>query len=223
MKNFIKLLFVFLAWSMSTATFAQTIGIRAGLNLANVLAKDDMSNYGDSYKSTPGAHFGVTGDFPITDLLSFEAGILASTKGFKEEITIESFGITSDIKTQLNTVYVDVPLTVKAKFGVGSTKFFVQAGPYVSLGVTGNIRSEVTVAGETAKDDTKIKWGSADGDDLKSLDYGITVGAGVMLSGFQVGLSYWSGLANISAYQEMGTKISNRNLMISLGYNFGGQ
>jgi hypothetical protein len=68
----------------------------------------------------------------------------------------------------------------------------------------------------------KIKWGSEEGsDDLKQFDYGLTLGTGINLDPFQVGISYNMGLANLSPEISSGSKLGNRVLGISLSYIFG--
>lgn len=222
MKNFVKVIFLFLACIVATTSFSQSIGIKAGFNLANMLFENDATNISEDldFKSTPGVHLGVTAEFPFSDLLSFETAILGSTKGYQSEQSISAGTSNTNIKTQINTVYIDIPLTAKATFGDGDTKFYGQAGPYIGIGLVGNLRSETTTGGQTDTDDDRLTWGTND-EDLKRLDFGITVGGGVEMNGFVVGLSYWLGLANISSDQTNGRTISNRNIMISLGYKFG--
>jgi len=73
---------------------------------------------------------------------------------------------------------------------------------------------------ETEKED--INWGSdEDEDDLKRFDFGLSLGAGVELDAFQIGLSYGMGLANISPYTGNGMKTNNRVLAITGSYRIG--
>jgi opacity protein-like surface antigen len=204
---------------------AQTFGVKAGLNLANMHTEDDSGTLSDDFKSQVGFHAGVTAEFPITEMLSFEAGLLASTKGFKQDSEETILGTTVSYKASSNLLYVDVPLTLKATFGISDgANLFVQAGPYLGMGLSGKYKTETTVAGQTEKEESDIKWGSnADEDDLKRMDFGLTGGAGVEFNNISVGLSYGLGLANISAYTEENAKINNRVLGISVGYKFGGK
>ena len=48
---------------------AQTIGLKAGLNLANMLEKDDDDTYSNDFSMNPGFHLGVTVDIPLNDFL----------------------------------------------------------------------------------------------------------------------------------------------------------
>jgi hypothetical protein len=220
MKIFAKLLMVVVVFTMTAESYAQTFGVRAGLNLSNMFMKDDEDTYSDDYKMNPGFHVGPTAEFPINDMLSFEAALLFSTKGFK--IDQEQSGFV--YKGTVNCYYIDLPLTAKATFNVGGLKIYGALGPYVGMGLSGKVKSEVSYGGDTQKDTETLDWGSdADNDDFKRLDFGVTAGAGIEISSIRIGVTYGYGLANISPDTEGGNKINNRVLGVSVGYKFGGK
>lgn len=207
MRNLIRLSIAVLLLTTVTESFAQTFGIKAGLNLSNMLVKNNDYTDSDDFKMNPGFHIGPTAEFEINKMLSFETGLLLSTKGFKESYGGETY--------KLNLLYLDIPLAAKATFGIGSTKIYGIFGPYIGVGLSG--KSKYEFEGESIEED--IKFGSdEDEDDLKRLDFGLTIGAGVEFNALQIGLNYGLGLANISTYAD---KASNRVLGISLGYKFG--
>ena len=222
MKNLLKLLIVVIGFTMTTGSYAQTFGVKAGLNLSNMLVEDDDDTYSDDFKVNPGFHVGATAEFPITELFSFETGLLLSTKGVKVSEEETFMGETVKYDQILNLIYLDIPLTAKASFDLGGARIYGVFGPYIGMGLSGKSKFEITAMGETETDEEDIKWGSdEDEDDLKRLDLGLTMGAGVEISSIQIGLSYGLGLANISTYTDGGSKISNRVLGISVGYKFG--
>lgn len=224
MKNLMKLLIVGIAFIMATESYAQTFGVKAGLNLSNMLAKDDDDTYSDDYKMNPGFNIGATAEFPITEMFSFETGLLLSTKGFKISEEETFMGETWKFEGEMNLFYLDIPLTAKASFNLGGAKIYGVFGPYIGMGISGKNKVEFTAMGETETDEKDIKWGSdEDEDDLKRFDFGLTMSAGIEISSIQFGLSYGLGLANISPYTDGGTKFSNRVLGISIGYKFGGK
>lgn len=223
MKYLVKLFAVVIVFTMTTEIFAQNIGVKGGLNLSTMLMKDNDDTYSDDYKMNPGFHIGVTAEFPLTEIFSFETGLLLSTKGFKisEEETI--FGSTIKTEGKMNLFYLDIPLTAKASLDLGGAKIYGVFGPYLGVGLSGNTKSKVSFNGESETDEEDIKWGSdEDKHDLKRLDYGLTIGAGVEINSLQIGLTYGYGLANISSFTDDGAKINNRVLGISVGYKFGG-
>lgn len=222
MKNLLKLLIVVIGFTMTTESYAQTFGVKAGLNLSNMLVEDDDDTYSDDFKVNPGFHVGATAEFPITELFSFETGLLLSTKGFKVSEEETFMGETVKYESKLNLIYLDIPLTAKASFDLGGARIYGVFGPYIGMGLSGKSKFEITAMGETETDEEDIKWGSdEDEDEFKRLDLGLTMGAGVEISSIQIGLSYGLGLANISTYTDGGSKISNRVLGISVGYKFG--
>lgn len=221
MKYLGKLFVVVIAFTMTTELFAQNFGIKAGLNLSNMLVKADDETYSDDFKMNPGFHIGVTAEFPLAEMISFETGLLLSTKGFKiEEETF--FGETYKAAEKLNLLYLDIPLTAKATFDLGGAKIYGVFGPYVGMGLSGKTKRVATFDGETVTEERDIQWGSDDESDLKRLDYGLTMGAGVEINSIQIGLTYGLGLANISSVPGR-PKINNRVLGLSVVYKFGGE
>jgi hypothetical protein len=220
MRKIMKLITIVVVFTIATQSFAQTFGVKAGLNLSNMLAKDNDKTYSKDFKMNPGFHVGATAEFPISGMFSFETGLLLSTKGYKYSEKETNY----EYKETLNLLYLDIPLTAKATFDVGSVKIYGAVGPYLGLGLSGKGKYEETGDGTTTKDTETVKWGSdADKDDYKRLDFGLVVGAGVVINSIQIGVSYGLGLANISSYTEDGAKINNKVLGISLGYRFGGK
>ncbi|ARV05992.1 hypothetical protein BTO04_04425 [Polaribacter sp. SA4-10] len=223
MRNLVKLFLVVIAITMTTdALYAQKFGIKAGFNLSNMLAKDNEETYSDDFKMKPGFHIGATVEFPLTEMFSFETGLLLSTKGLKSSYEETFAGETYKEESQLNLLYPDIPLTAKASFDMGSGKIYGLFGPYLGVGLSGKSKYESSYDDETESSEEDIEWGSnEDESDLKRMDFGLTMGAGVELNPIQIGLTYTLGLANISPHTDGGTKIKNRVLGISLGYRFG--
>ncbi len=220
MKIVMKVLIVAAMLGIATESLAQTFGIKGGLNLANMLTKNDyLKNY-ESSKIIPGFNAGVTLEFPIKGMFSFDMGMLLSTKGIK----LYDKGVNHEFSNIIKLLYIDIPLTAKTYFNVGNAKIYVSIGPYLGIGLSGEERSEGTIFGNTSNSTESVNWGNdADNDDLKRLDFGLTAGAGVEINSFEVGLSYGLGLANIFSNTDGGRKACNRVLGLSLGYKFGGK
>ncbi len=218
MKNCTKFSMILLISLFSLQTNAQTFGLKAGLNLSNMLEKDDDDTYSNDYKMNPGFHIGGTVDVPISDILSFESGLLLTTKGFKYEE--EVMGIS--VKTKANLYYLDIPLTLKASHELSEgLKIFGAVGPYVGIGLSGKIKATAEYLGVEETEEEDVKWGSdEENDDIKRLDMGLTFGGGVEINAIMLGISYDLGLANISPYQEDGATSKNKVLKFSIGYRF---
>ena len=199
MKKLIIFIAVALLFTYSADSFAQTFGVRGGLNMTNMLSKSDAHTA--DLKAIVGFHIGGTAEFEITDMFSFETGLFLMTMGFKNE------GELVDYKT--NLLYLNIPITAKARYELDNFSLYGLFGPYIGLGLSGKNNS------------VDIEWGSGDSDNLKRFDFGWTIGAGVEYEAFMAGLSYNLGLANIAAQTEGGYKAKNRAFLISVGYRFG--
>ncbi len=223
MKNLTKLLVALFIFTFATETFAQRIGIRAGAVMSNMLMKDDEDTYSDDFKLKPGFTVGVVGEIAFNDNFYFEPGLMLTTKGYKlnSEETIMGFTVKTDASS--NPLYLDIPLNFKIATEIGDeVKLYGVAGPYIGIGLTGKVKSKVEVLGEVEEDNSSISWGSdADNDDLKRLDFGVTVGAGAEFGPLQAGLFYSLGLANISSYTDGGATISNRVMGLNVTWFFG--
>lgn len=221
MKNFGTLLIFAIMFTLTTESYAQTFGVKGGLNLSNMHMKDNDETYDDNNKISPGFHLGATAEFPITEMFSFETGLLLSNKGTKASSKEEWNGETYEYKEKANLFYLDIPLTAKATYDLSGTKIYGVFGPYLGIGLSGKYKYEETGSTTTTQD---VKWGqSSSDDDLKRFDYGLIFGTGVEIKTIQIGLSYGIGLANISSNFSNGMKIKNRVLEISAGYKFGGK
>ncbi len=210
MKKITKLVLFFALIAIACPSFAQSIGIKAGLNMANMLVKDDDETYSDDYEMKPGLHLGVVAELPLSDPIALEAGLLFSMKGFKME--------ENGVEAETNLNYLDIPVNLKAGFDVGNAKLIALAGPYFGIGLSG--KTKIEGGGEEIEED--IEWGNDEvEDDLKRLDFGLGLGAGVEFGAIGVSAVYNLGLSNISPFTEGGYKVSNRAIQVSVSYFFG--
>jgi hypothetical protein len=217
MKNLMKPLIVFIMFLIASESFTQTIGIKAGYNLSNLICKEPP-HYGnqfyvDEFKMKPGFNAGVTVEFPTKDWFSIDMSLILSTKGCK---TIHK-SVTFNDKGTRNLVYLDIPLTAKTYFNAGGAKIYGAFGPYIGIGLGGKWDEIETnnFSGGT------ISSSSNAFDGLNKLDFGLTAGVGVSIYSFQIGLSYGFGLSDISS--DSNVIIRNSVSGISLGYIFGGK
>ncbi|WP_221389731.1 porin family protein [Dyadobacter sp. NIV53] len=217
MKKIAVSVLILLVLTLATKSFAQTFSLRSGLNLSTMQFKDDQ-NESDILKLKPGFHVDALVEFPIAKNFSFETGLLFSMKGTRIDEKLEAGNVTYHLKTRTTLMYLDIPLNAKTIFSVGQIKVYGTLGPYVGIGLAGKNKIEETINGEKTTENVDAKWGK-DGD-LKRLDFGLAVGAGVEINALLIGVNYGYGLANISSYTDGGLKMKNRVLGISIGYKF---
>lgn len=221
MKKFVKLLMVIFLIALATNTFAQNIGIEAGLNLANQRMEIDGETLSDDFDTHLGFHAGLIAEFPLSMMVSFETGLLFTTRGFGMDFTETIEGETIGVKGKTNLYYLDIPITAKVNFGSEMLNFYGKLGPYIGIGLMGTRESEFSFLGQTSpSQEEDINWGSTDDDDYRRLDYGLTAGVGVEMRPVRLGVSYDWGLANIVPVQDDDAKINNQVIRISLAYLF---
>ena len=96
--------------------------------------------------------------------------------------------------------YIDLPVQLSLRFGdIDETQFQINAGPYAAFGIGGTIKSE--------NSDKEQKFF----DYYKRFDYGVAAGIGLIFSShYYIGANFQLGFGDYR----------NRNIGISLGYNF---
>ncbi len=213
MKKLMKISLIAFLCLIGVNSFGQTFGVRGGLNFANMMIED--WGFGDK-KMNPGFHLGATVAMPYTDAISFESGLMLSTKGLRVSETDGDDKYTVSI----NNYYLDIPVKVKYSAAVNENmKFFGEVGPYIGLALSGKYKYKETIDGDTSTETDEIQFGTNDEeDDFKRLDYGITLGGGVNVGIVEVGIHFDLGLANISAYEDDAAK--NRVMRFSVAYAF---
>ncbi len=160
------------------------MGIRVNGGLSNVTGEGD--------KMTFGYGFGWIAEYNINSNLFLQSGIGLENIAHKEE----------GIKGTLNAFYVQLPIHIGYRFGLGDmSSFFVQAGPTVGYGLFG----------------TKIEYGSREYnyfDLAKRFDLGVGGRVGLEFNNYQISAGVNYGV--LEAIDGVG----GHNLSINLGFAF---
>jgi len=191
------------------AAYSQTFGFKAGLNLSNMVYHPD-DGASRHFQVHPGYHLGIITNIPFSEKISLETDLYLSTKGIN--VTHEKYNGFSPDKGNINLLYLDIPIMMKVFLSETKTKPYLVAGPYVGFGISG----KVTLKGKSQD----LHFGSAYDEDFKSLDFGATIGGGIEVNHFLIGVNYDMGIVNIFSHDDMGGKIYNRNFRLSIGYIF---
>ena len=181
---------------VTSAANAQTrFGVKAGLNLANITAKDIDGN-----KNLLGAAAGVMADVSFSDLISFHPELLFSQKGVRYEET--------GFKGQVRTNYIDLPLLLRVK----ADGLFFEAGPQAGLLVSQKFEANGTTI-------------STSTDGTRKLDIGYIAGVGYQLpAGLEFGVRYNGGISDLSdTNNSSSNKTRNSVFQFQVGYLFGGK
>jgi hypothetical protein len=200
---------------------AQSFAIKAGLNMANISYSEASGSFIEVDTDTEARttfHAGITADFPIGNVLSFQTGLIYQNRGFKQETSETVEGITANGTSTLEIVYLDIPLTLKANFEIGSLSAYAYGGGYVGAALSGQTKVEIDAAGFSFSDSFDLEFG--EGGMVSRLDYGGLVGAGLQFDSIFVEVSYALGLANIIQDPIDDESVNNRVFAISAGYRF---
>lgn len=198
-KLFLMLPLVILLLCLPEKTISQMkFGVKAGLNFANTSMKDYESSY--DTKGITAFHFGFLLNIPINDGLSIEPGLLYSQKGAKRSEYLEDYKLTMN--------YLDVLVNLKYEFEVtDNINLFAMGGAYVGYGLNGKTYIE--------SEGVNLNW---EEDEIKRIDLGVNIGAGVKYGQVQLSLEYKIGLQNISSDEEL--TVNHNVLGLSLAFFF---
>lgn len=226
-----KLLLAAAAALMTVGAYAQyrpTFIISAGYQGATLKVGDSKDT-----KIASGARVGVDADFSLYDAgymnISLRPGVHFSMKGSKLENGFK-FGDLIDTKASATThlYYIDVPILANVGFNAGEFGVFVNAGPYLGVGVGSSLTTTSSTA--TAMTDPKTTTDSkstnlfGDNGAYNRFDWGIQVGGGVEYNRFLVGVGAQFGLQNINRVKEAAgvtlPATKNSAFFVTVGYRF---
>lgn len=197
---------------MVSPAIAQTFGVKAGASMTTLTYKDEA--YTVDYKFVPGFTIGGMIELPLTGGIRLESGLQITSKG----ATSMEDGSFADLKETIRLYYLEVPITAKASFTIGNSTVYGLFGPYLGVGLSGKSTLRETINGDTNVYKDDITWGNATANDYKRGDLGLVIGGGIMVNQFQIGLSYHTGLSNISAQKVNGRVVKNQVIGLSVGY-----
>lgn len=188
MKRRLSLVVIFC--TLVLAANAQGIGVKGGLSLAK--SSVTVGDYKPDMEDIIGFHAGLVGEIPLFGHFYLNTGLLYSQKG------CEGYFGDSSTTDKLALNYLEIPVNLAYKIGVGPLAIFAQAGAYADYAISGKLS------------DVKIDF---DEMQLDQFDYGVNVGAGVEVSIIQVSANYSFGLNNIN---ELTDEMTIKNGVFSI-------
>lgn len=170
--------------------------VKFGMNFSNMTKFDDAD-------ALPGFTLGAGLDYEFTENWAFQPGVMFTSRGYKyggDGLTVKS-----------RPIYMDIPLLGSYKFPIGPVaKFFINAGPYLSVGLGGKIK-----AGDY---DEKIF-----DDGWKRFDLGLQWGIGFELADhYLVNFTGQHGFISPFDFPDgyEGDRSRNMSFSIGVGYRF---
>ncbi len=219
------------------------LGIRAGVNFANISMDDAFMNYvweSADKSGRTGFHVGVSEQLRLAQApLYLETGLYFTTKGCKVTGSGTESGYTWGNEVKLNTSYLQLPVLISYHFRVAEHITLQPfAGPYIAVGISSKEKYDFWESGndyynysyehDLFKKETVT---DSDGDTeevpqfLKRGDVGLRLGLGVSFDKIYLGVGYDLGLMDISGLEKALTggkeyAIKNNCFTITAGYNF---
>lgn len=184
---------------------APKIGIKGGINLANLYV-DDASDENLKVGLNAGLFFKV----PFTEFFAIQPEILYSSKGSK--VTYDNW-LQGSGEYRFNLNYIEVPML--AVFNLGP-HFNLHAGPYASFLASANIK-------DMRDDGTIADANDLNADNFNRFDYGLSGGAALEFSNFTVGARYNYGLKEVGESGNLSGELvrDSKNSVASFYIGFG--
>ena len=203
-----KKLFLGLAVVASSLSFAQTFGVKGGLNVSS-MSKDEGL---DDQKSKIGFNAGAFVNIPIASSLSVQPEVLYSNYGSKSDWTNP---INDDrYSSAAHLDYLAVPVMLQYNL---IPNLYVEAGPEFGflLSAKNKLKNETT--GDTITESGDYK------DDLNTFNVGLGLGAGYYFTpNFGITARYVAGLTDIAKDRPSGSDaVKNNVFQVGLAYKFG--
>ncbi|GAB3574452.1 porin family protein [Hymenobacter daeguensis] len=214
---------VYSAPSSSSSTSGVKIGLRAGLNVADVQGDavktfTDLAGYAPDGTVTrqmrPGFYAGLYATLPLSPNFAIEPGVTYSEKGTVLRGTLPFPALdflNANVTGTARLAYVDVPVLAKVFITPG---FYLYAGPQASFLVSGKARVEAGALGFTAyKQDFDIS------SQLRKVDFTAVGGLGYQFNnGLGLSAGYDYGLTSLDTGNRFDAQ--NRVLKVGLNYSF---
>lgn len=211
---------------------AQHGQIRGGINLANI----SVTNGGrvDQANQLTSFQVGLLTDISLgANLIALQTGLLYTGKG--SQVQKGTAGQAGYFKQTFNPRYLELPVNVLVKAPLGRTsRVFVGAGPYLAMGISGNVTTERTQAilGTTSSErdirfsnDDPTTLNQEEGTGLgvvRRFDYGLNGTAGIEGKNLVLGVGYGLGMAKLQSGANNNADNNNKHRVLSftLGFKF---
>lgn len=207
--------------------------VQGGVNFANISTSKSGSTQNINMLTTFNA--GIMARSNSTEPIALEAGLLLKGKGAKSNTYLTSSPDDNYIKTTFNPLYIELPANFVLRLPLENrNNIFVNAGPYVAMGIAGKSKIETKFLGVTSNSTKDIKFNNDDPstnqqedasyDKLKRFDYGVNVGAGFDVGKVIIKANYGIGMAKINSTKtdnSSNNKNKYRTISVSLGIPLG--
>jgi hypothetical protein len=214
-------------------TAKSQVYVQGGVNFANISTSNSGSTQNSNMLTTFNA--GIMARSNSTEPIALEAGLLLKGKGAKSNTYLTSSTDDNYVKTTFNPLYLELPINFVLRLPLESkNNIFINAGPYVAMGIAGKSKMETKILGAVTKSSSDIEFNNDDPsttqqedasyNKLKRFDYGVNVGAGFDVGKVIIKANYGLGMAKINSTQtdnSSNNKNKYRTVSVSLGIPLG--
>ena len=223
----------------TTTSFAQ-FGIKAGLNLANIVNNNDDSDNGMKLGMIIGANYNAE----LSDVMSLDVSATfkqSGTKESSEESSTDAWGTYKyESSSTIALSYLDISPSLSFNL---SDAMALSFGPYLAFALSGKAKYESTqtISGTgtsqdgstTQSEEESIDFGDGD-DGIKAMDFGLNIGATYSINdAISINAGYSMGLTNLmyvdsdmedyyDSINEDVPSIKNMGINVGVTYSFGG-
>lgn len=193
-----KKLFLGVGLVAATMSFAQTFGVKGGMNVSSLSDDGSVDN-----KTKIGFNAGVFMNAPISEEFSIQPEVLYNDLGAKTTYN------NTNIKNTTKLGYIAVPVMFQYN---ATPAFYLEAGPQFSFLVDAKAKNES--GNTTVTSDLKT-------DNFNTFDFGLGLGAGYWITP-QLGLTarYTAGLTKIGKDNTAYSDSKNNVFQVGLAYKF---
>lgn len=201
-----KKLFLSLGLVAGTFAFAQSFGIKGGMNVSSISKDATLSDT----KSKIGFNAGAFVNVPIAESFSIQPEVLYNDLGAK---TVYKISENTTASTSTNLGYVAVPVMLQYN---ATPEFYLEAGPEFGFLLSANNKREGNGGNTNISTTTELKK-----DNLNSFNFGLGIGAGYYFTpNIGVTARYTAGLTNIGKEKFLLSESKNNVFQVGLAYKF---
>ena len=198
--------------------------LQGGVNFANV-SVTGSGRLNDARRLTSW-QAGVLADLHLGSIIYFQTGLLYTGKGSK--LQSGDGNSLNYYKAASNPRYLELPLTILIKTPLGGqNNFFVGAGPYTAIGVSGKNRVEGRVNAIYFTSEKNIQFSnddptilsyqeSAGFNSIRRFDYGLNGTVGIEGKSLVLGVNYGMGLSKLQSGGNSNQDNNNKHRVLSI-------
>jgi len=206
-----KKLFLGMAIAASSLTFAQSFGIKGGMNVSSLSNDAGL----DDSKSKIGFNAGIFLNAPISEEFSIQPEILYNNLGSKVTQEYNIGNTTYSTESALHLDYISVPVMFQYN---ATPAFYLEAGPEFGFLVSARDKFKSSTNGDSNGSETT----SLDTDDFNKFNFGVGLGAGYWITpNLGINARYVAGFTDVAKDRPSGTDaVKNNNFQVGLAYKF---